>query len=821
MDSKQSGAEKKQLTALKSNIQFQKAFSKLVLSNRDIPDSEKIFLLSCSILLFKHYDLDKRYLSYFKLGYYIILKYAILFDDYKPLYDISLQIGFYPISDFLIRNNILKLENLDEEMINKSISRKYLGSEDYIESLEQNACSKAILNNLENNIAYIAPTSYGKSSIIKDVIKNNTFGKIGIIVPTKSLLIQTYNDIKALRLDYKLILHDEMYAGNSKFIGILTQERATRMILKFDVNFDILFIDEAHNLLERDSRSFILSRLIQLNNKRNPSQKIVYLSPLIEHTNNIKLIRTGDNRFLTRRIRHDFKVSDLYLYDKFESYIYDKFTGEFYSLEKSTNFYDYIIQNSKSKNFIYHNRPKLIEDLANDLSSKLPEIELNIQLNKVIKTLKEEVHDFFYLVPLVKKGVVYLHGKIPNIIKEYLEYKFKTIEKLRYIVANSVILEGINLPIDTLFITSTYRLNGKELTNLIGRVNRLNYVFKSENLETLISKIHFLNSDKYQGDKFDIKNKMKLLRNHSFDDQIENPLLVNYDIEKLKLDTERKKKREIENVKLIEATDIILSNDDPDPKKKLKRYLVENSIDEFYYNLDLAVSTIFDRITDFEFTIDQKIVDIVSRVFVIGNEGNIRDFEVERLKNDKAVKFYSSFLEVTQKQMLNDKINSTIRYFKIKADSDDPQLYIGRSYGEEIRYSDQYNNKEYVNPVYVNLKTSSYTKLVNWAIVKIKIEEDFVSFKLNKLIVFLYDFKIVSEDYYFKHLYGTADLRLIELVRFGLNLSIVKKLDNDNQLDNLVFDVNGNLTSNNAFSRYIANESDLFQFEINKYLGGK
>lgn len=821
MDSKQSGAEKKQLTALKSNKLFQAAFSKLVLSNRDFPDSEKEFLLSCSILFFKHYDLDKRYLSYFKLGYYIILKYATLFNDYKPLYDISLQIGFYPISDFLIRKNLLNLENLDEEVINKSISRKYLGSEDYIETLEQNASSKAILNSLENNIAYIAPTSYGKSSIIKEVIKNNTFNKIGIIVPTKSLLIQTYNDIKALQLDYKLILHDEMYADNSNFIGILTQERATRMILKFDVNFDILFIDEAHNLLERDSRSFILSRLIQLNIKRNPAQKIIYLSPLIEHTNNIKLIRTDDNKFLTRKIRHDFKVSDLYLYDKFESYIYDKFIGEFYNLSRPCTFYDYIVQNSKNKNFIYHNRPKLIEDLANALSLKLSDIELNAQLYNVIKTLKEEVHDNFYLVPLIKKGIVYLHGKIPNIIKEYLEYKFKTIDKLRYIVANSVILEGINLPIDTLFITSTYGLNGKELTNLIGRVNRLNYVFKNENLKSLISNIHFLNSEKFQGEKFDIKNKMKLLRNHSFDDLVENPLLVNYDIEKLKLDTERKKKREIENVKLIEATDLILSNDDPDPRKKLKRYLVENSIDEFYYDLDLAVNIIFDRINNFDFTIGQKIVDIVSIIFVIGNEGNIRDFEVERLKNDKAVNFYSNFLEVTQKQTLKDKINSTIRYFKIKADSDDPQLYIGRSYGEEIRYSDQYNNKEYVNPVYVNLKTGSYTKLVNWAIVKIKIEEDFVSFKLNKLIVFLYEFRIISEDYYFKHVYGTADLRLIEFVRFGLNVSIVKKLDNDNQLENLVFDVNGNLTSNNAFSNYIANESELFQFEINKYLGIK
>ena len=41
-------------------------------------------------------------------------------------------------------------------------------------------------------------------------------------------------------------------------------------------------------------------------------------------------------------------------------------------------------------------------------------------------------------------------------MKEYLEYKYSQIPELQFIIANKVILEGINLPISSLFV-----LNGK------------------------------------------------------------------------------------------------------------------------------------------------------------------------------------------------------------------------------------------------------------------------------------------------------------------------------------------------------------------------
>lgn len=644
--SSQSGNEKRQLTGLKNNQLFNDVFIKIILNNKDIDEKEKEFILSCAIIFFNQYNSDKRYKSYFKIGYYIILKYSLLFDDYKPLYDISLQIGFYPISNFILNKKYIEIDSVEELIINKSISKNYMSFENYIETFEQNISSKGILKNLEKNIAYIAPTSYGKSSLVKEIITKNNYSKIGIIVPTKSLLIQTYKDIKSLNLDYKLILHDEMYNnGNERIIAILTQERATRLISKTKISFDVLFIDEAHNLLKKDSRSIILSRLIQLNGKKNVKQKLIFLTPLIQDEKNIKVDKIPDNELYASKINYDLKISDLYLFEKNKGYAYDKFTGQYFIIKEQIDYFEYIKSFSLNKNFIYQTRPKLIEKLANTISNTISKIEITEEINKVINTLKAEVHESFYLIPLIEKGIVYIHGKIPNIVKEYIEDKFKSISSLKYIIANQVILEGINLPIDSLFITSAYRLEGKDLVNLIGRVNRLNYVFQNDNLNLLISKIHFLNHEEYGSS--DIKNKMELLRNHSFDDKLENPLLKEYNIDSLKLNQEVKAKRELVNQLIIQESEILLAQNELDFRGVLKKYIIENNINDYYKDLESLLNVLVENISHYKFDEKYQITDIISKIFIQNNELNIRDYEIERLKNPQAIKYYNYYLDIT------------------------------------------------------------------------------------------------------------------------------------------------------------------------------
>ena len=235
--SKITSIEKRQLSTLKNNEEFINCFKKLI-SNKKLNFEEAQYILTASLLFFRYYDNDKRLRGYFNIAYYIVLKFGLVNNDYRPLYDISLQIGFYPISEFILRKSLIVEQNLHESIVNMEIRTLYNNS-NYIETVEQHNRSKEILERIKvEDSAYIAPTSFGKSSIIREVIRQNDFSKIAIIVPTKSLITQTYIDIRNLDLNYKLVLHDEMYNGEDRFIGVLTQERATRLINNYDVSFD-------------------------------------------------------------------------------------------------------------------------------------------------------------------------------------------------------------------------------------------------------------------------------------------------------------------------------------------------------------------------------------------------------------------------------------------------------------------------------------------------------------------------------------------------------------------------------------------------------
>ena len=811
MDKSIRGKEKSLFTRMGKNNLFAQRFHELLSSNvGDWTNKEKEYILSCAVLFFNYYNLNTAYKNYFRIGYYIILKYAILFKDYKPLYDISLQIGFYPISDFIIKHKLIEMSTLYENLINQSIYERYRSDSNYIETFEQNNTSKDILSNEVNDIVYVAPTSYGKSSLVKDIIKKFKYDKIGIIVPTKSLLTQTYNDIKRLGLNYKLILHDEMYSEEyDRFIGILTQERATRLLSQHPIHFDLMVVDEAHNLFKDDSRSIILSRLILLNYSKNKKQRLIYLSPLVNDGNNLKLRQINSN-FVIKGINHDLKTFEIYYWKDNKSLIYNRFNDLYIEESEEIDFWSYIQKHSKNKNFVYLYRPKHIEKFARDLYNKLAPIPISDELSEVISTLKTEVHPSFYMISMLERGVIYLHAKMPTIIKEYLEDVFKKESAIKYMIANNVILEGVNHPIDNLFIASTYSIQGKQLINLIGRVNRLNEVFSGANssLDRLVSTVHFIEHSDYSSS--DMKNKIVLLRDYSFSDEIENPLIESYDVNKKKTES-----KEVKDKEIIDTTDIILSNKAETLYDRIAKYLLENDIASMYTNQANVYHIIENNIKSFVLHEEIQIVDVVYEIFVKNLEPYICDIEISRLQNKPAINYYNRYLTNIQKMSLNERIVITTNYFKEKAVTPDPLLYIGASYGECSKNTNDY---QVGKMVYVNLVGKSEREMVNLAIVKLKLEEDFVSYKLVKLIQFLHDFEIIPNDFYNQYMYGTVDETVISLVRQGLGVNVVKKIFDDNQIANLYWDNNGNLKATEDFILYMKKLSPLVRFELEKHL---
>lgn len=825
--------EKRVLTDLiKKNSAFKNVITKLTI-DEDLNENEKVYVLTCALMFIKEYANDRKYKSYAEIAYFLILKYSIKYSDYKPLYDFSTIFGFYPISNTILENNLLSTNSLDNVFTTIQIQKfqKEIDvNKSYIETFEQHRERNNFLDDDSNEKGFLAPTSYGKSSVIIDYIdKLQANSKIVIIVPTKSLLMQTYKMIRDANLDYKILIHEEMYSNESKFIAVFTQERALRLLKrKKDIFFDVLIIDEAHNILKKvksgDNRSLLLTRLLRLNKNLNENQKVAYLSPLINEIKNIKI--NDEQTIRSHTIEFNIKAPEIYEYKidntvvKHNKYFINKLNTGF-EIGSYKNFIEYLINNSGNKNFLYYNSPKIIEKLAIELAKNIQKsTDLNANIVETINTLKEEVHNSFYGVDLLKHGIVYLHGKLPDLIKEYLETKFKELPELNYIIANSVILEGINLPIDTLFILNTYGLHGKELTNLIGRVNRLNDIFKEgNNLDKLLPKVHFINN------KFDGKSnttmftKIQELRSRVFDDKVENPTLENYDIEKEKGDAKV-------IAKLVDDEEFLVTHQS-DELQKLKQYLIENGINLFYSDTDKLTDKLnkilnSKKVKNSDWN-ETQLLDKIFKIFIedfVNEDKFIVDFEFARLEQQVARDFYEKYIE-NRKYSLKENVNRLFKYLKGRKESTDKKhhiYYIGTTYGEIPYKSDKYFKDIHNKNVAIDLTTLTDKQLINYAIVKLKIEDDFISFKLNKFIVFLYDYNLISEEIYHQYVYGTTDKKIISFTKFGLNISLINRLKTENQLNNLSFDANNNLKANASFKTYLKTLNDFKRFEIERFI---
>ncbi|PSE45608.1 DNA helicase [Acinetobacter nosocomialis] len=795
---------------------FKEVIEKLTIG--EILDYEELsFILSVSIVFLQEYQEDKRKTNYLTFAYFIVLKVALINKLYQPLFDVSINLGFFPISRFIVQKNLIDTLTLDS--ITKDVEIEAFKYENHIEMYQQNKNRKEILSSDKLDNVYIAPTSFGKSSLVIDIIKKNLNKKIALIVPSKSLLAQNFLDLKNKFPNHKILFNEDMYNGELNFICVFTQERTLRLFSKSDeIYFDIMIIDEAHNLLDNDQRSVILSRVIRRNRFRNSGSKHYYLSPLINDSNNLKL--DEGQEFFERKIKINIKEPDYFEFkENGDFFKFNRFLDLNYKIGKVNDLYEYINVNSKIKNFIYLKTPKKVEEFSQRFSRKLKNIE---SLEILSKVLSDNIHEDFYCVDYIKKGLIYLHGGLPDFIKEFLEYKFKNDFNIKYLVANSVVLEGINFPIESLFILNTTDLKIKSLINLIGRVNRLNEVFdiKNKDLEKLNPNIHFVNDTYFNGKGRDMYNKMKLLRSSVFEDNVENPVLLKSVNNKLKQeslgsDSVPENLDDINNIR--EWEDFLIYNNDKE--NYLLKILMEQDIHNYYSNFNEVYEVLKNRVGRYKGLktwMDLTIVDKIYYFFFADFDfylkkryGHFLRFNHESVRN-----FYTKFIRRVHKLSLKSHIKFYLDYFDWLAKNKPKRyskFYFGISFGE-IPYSNESKSN-----TCVNLSQKNKKQLVNLAMVKLKIETDFVNFYLSKFVNVLYELELIDESEYNIFMYGSESRENIELFKVGLSTQLINFLKDKKQLHNLKIQ-NGKLQPNSDFTLFMNDLDEIKRFEISRLI---
>ncbi len=758
------------------NTEFPKLYAKF-LKNEKLSNSELEKILSIGIFLVGLEDTKLQ-----KLGYRLFLLYSKSTNDYKPLYEVSLNKGLIPISQF-IENNLEYSKNYSNlhTIINNITSNKFKWNKSYQTIGQYELFKKSIDLKLESQIV-VAPTSYGKTELILSFIDYSNFNKICIISPTKSLLTQTKKRILNKFGCKKIITYPEMYNSNDdKIIAVLTQERLLRLLQNNpNLKFDLLIVDEAHNLLdefsEENYRSVILASVIIICTKRNNNIVCKYLTPFLVNKDSVN-IKHISNDINWCKVEENIKSELFYFYDlsngkKLLLDQYSPLKEKFIELDANHLREDseVVIKYCDNKNIIYLNSPKKVEEFAKELYEKLPTKQSSI-LSKAAKDLKEYIHDEYELAHFIQKGVIYHHGSMPEQVRYYIENLYTDAPEVNMLIANSTLLEGVNIPATKMFILDPSRGNGylsaSSFRNLIGRVCRFGEIFNENigNLNYLMPEIHIVKGrycrTNFNASSFVKEQKILVENSDKITDEVNNPLLKTNNA-----NPEKVKKAE-EILRNISSVDSIVEEYNNKPETKVGKLCFENNVNIFnIFEVEEQISKELkqlDKIRNLDMIFEAMNFLFFSKI----DENSGVYNNLKRLKEMEAQKFYKMLINwritgFTTKEMINKMVDywNTLR-------NESKIVYVGK-WGDKTRGG----YKKY----WTDISQKNTHEKINLAIVRLKEEYDFIDNEIVKYIEILHSVDLIEESFYLKIKYGTDNKEKIALLNCGISNILVKLL---------------------------------------------
>ena len=766
------------------NTRFPELYEKLVIGN-ELSNSDKRKMLQIALILL---NTDDNVLQ--KLGYRMILKYSNMSGDYIPLYDVSINEGYIPISKYIEMSYLQDSEKHNSFMFNfiSSFEENFRKGDIYLTE-EQLDLNEFFDMNNSASISVVAPTSYGKSELIMSCISDNPNSNICILVPTKSLLAQTKRRIlghEKFDRKRKIITHPEMYLNKDEnFISVLTQERLLKLLQKdSNLSFDYIVVDEAHNLLSCDSRSKLLASSIILLNSRNKKCRFKYLSPFVLDTDNLNISYTDIDK-------HDFRVSEniksenyyhYNFYDNKPLILYYQFMNLHYQLPDMyySSDIELIQKNASLKNVIYFNKPSNIEAFANKLL-KTESIKSNVAITNAIEDIRSYIHSDYLITECLERGFVYHHGSVPDNIRLYIEHLFSSIPELKYIVTSSTLLEGVNIPADKMFLLENKKgrstLSYAQFKNLVGRVSRFGDIFDLSygSLERLEPNVYLIKSE-YMAKNSNLKSYLErtVKMDKKYGETPENVLLENTLID------ENNRTELNESIQFLENQEVgsTQTDDVKYAKTEVGQSCFKNNILEFdILRYESSIQSALDHFRDTSPIINDhnEILKLVSELFISKIESdNYRN--LKRLEEESARKFYNMFLSWKIKQSsYREMVYSFVKYWKkLVDDKKDTKVYVGK-WGDETRANPITGEEGYLE-LWTDLKKKNRRDLVNLAIVRIKEEQDFLENNLMKFVECLYELEVIEKSLYSSIKYGTDDEVIITLIRNGIGLQTSKLL---------------------------------------------
>lgn len=330
------------------------------------------------------------------------------------------------------------------------------------EGLFMHRSQYAVLTRLLNgeSIVLSAPTSFGKSFIIEELLKSGKYKNVVIIVPTIALIEELREKVKKLHTNHKRISFSQQEPGEEN-IFILTQERAFDMYpLISTLPIDLLVIDEFYKmdqtLLDKEDgdRANLLN--IVYRNYSSISKQVYLLGPFIDGVDGLETNRHSPTWI-------ESKDNTTYIIRK---KIVAKSSQRIETTCK-------VALDSGDNVMVYCSSPNTLRTLYISCLGKYAEV--TTENDDLIEWINQNIGDEWYVTDALRHGVGVHHGKIPRFLAHEMIRRFAD-GKIKILLCTSSLIEGVNTNAKTIIIhNSQQKFSGDILTfrNISGRAGRM------------------------------------------------------------------------------------------------------------------------------------------------------------------------------------------------------------------------------------------------------------------------------------------------------------------------------------------------------------
>lgn len=321
------------------------------------------------------------------------------------------------------------------------------------------------------SVVLSAPTSFGKSLLIEEIIASKVYNNIVVIQPTLALLDETRKKLLKYRESYKVIVStSQLPDENKRNIFLFTGERVVEYT--HFPHIDFFIIDEFYKLsIDRDD-----DRAIALNQAFHKllklTTKFYLLGPMIQ---NIPL--SFKQKFELTWFPTNFATVAV---DEINLELNPKLKATEKKIEKKLELFR-LLSSNEDQTLIYCSSPnkatalclEYLQFLINSKSAISRDEEDNVEM---IEWISENISNKWSLIPSIKSGAAFHHGALPRHLGSSIVDLFNK-RTIQWLFCTSTLIEGVNTSAKTVVFYDKEKGRKKidffDYKNIAGRSGRM------------------------------------------------------------------------------------------------------------------------------------------------------------------------------------------------------------------------------------------------------------------------------------------------------------------------------------------------------------